>query len=243
MALLPWQTAVITKIVDVTGNTKRFCFEIADNAVFDFIPGQFVTLDLPIHERASKRLRSYSIASPPAQTNCFELVIVLLDGGAGTSYLFSQGHVGLEVTFRGPLGNFILPETITKDICMVCTGTGIAPFHSMVMHLHRTGWPDADIHLVFGTRTEADILYHRELQELSELEPRFHFHIALSRAKKEEWSGHIGYVHNIYESICDNGRRDMHFYLCGWKNRVDDARTRLADMGYETDHVHLELYG
>jgi ferredoxin-NADP reductase len=75
MALLPWQTAVITKIVDVTSNTKRFCFEITDGSIFDFVPGQFVTLDLPIHERASKRLRSYSIASPPAKTNCFELVI------------------------------------------------------------------------------------------------------------------------------------------------------------------------
>ena len=35
----------------------------------------------------------------------------------------------------------------------------------------------------------------------------------------------------------------MHFYLCGWKNMVDEARNRLADMGYDKDHIHLELYG
>ena len=57
---------------------------------FHFEPGQFVTLDLPIHEKPSKRWRSYSIASWPDETAVFELVIVLLEGGAGTKYLFEE---------------------------------------------------------------------------------------------------------------------------------------------------------
>ena len=60
---LEWVEGTLTKIVDETSNTKRFYFEISSLEKFDFIPGQFVTLDLPIHEQKNKRWRSYSIAS------------------------------------------------------------------------------------------------------------------------------------------------------------------------------------
>jgi CDP-4-dehydro-6-deoxyglucose reductase len=55
--------------------------------VFDFKPGQFVTIDLPIHEKPNKRIRSYSIASWPDGTNVFELLIVLAEHGLGTHFL------------------------------------------------------------------------------------------------------------------------------------------------------------
>jgi ferredoxin-NADP reductase len=243
MALLPWKKAVITKVTDETANTRRFCFETEEQDAFDFVPGQFITLDLPIHERRSKRMRSYSIASPPYVTNHFELVIVLMEGGAGTSYLFEQGKVGLEVTYRGPLGTFVLPEQIERDICMVCTGTGIAPFRSQLQHIRKAGLPHQQLHLVFGTRTRGDILYHREMEELALEWSDFHLHIALSREKPDNWEGHIGYVHDLYRHICGAGEKDMDFYLCGWKNMVDDARANLQEWGYPSNRVHLELYG
>jgi len=88
--LQPWQDAVVTKIVQETPTTKRFFFALTSGQVFDFTPGQFVTFDLPIHEQKNKRWRSYSIASAPSNNNEFELVIVLLEGGLGTTYLFNE---------------------------------------------------------------------------------------------------------------------------------------------------------
>ena len=108
--------AVITKIENETPNTKRFYFEIPSIEKFDFIPGQFVTLDLPIHEQRNKRWRSYSIASAPNGTNTFELIIVLLEGGLGTNYLFNEVTVGTKVTLRGPQGVFTLPKNFENDI-------------------------------------------------------------------------------------------------------------------------------
>jgi ferredoxin-NADP reductase len=243
MPLLPWQTAVITDIIQETATTRRFCFEIKEGGIFDFKPGQFVTLELPIHEKQSKRLRSYSIASWPAQTNCFELVIVWLDGGAGTTYLFTEGKVGLEVPFRGPLGHFTLPDVIERDICMICTGTGIAPFRSQINQLYANHIQHKEIHLVFGSRYVGDVLYHQEFVDLEAKMPGFHYHVALSRETPATWNGYIGYVHGLYEHICSKGNRDMDFYLCGWKVMVDEARNRLKEMGYDKDRVHLELYG
>src|SRR6202795_2090365 len=63
MALQPWRTGKVIRIKDETSDTRRFWVEVPEMSSFDFIPGQFVTLDLPIHEKPNKRWRSYSIAS------------------------------------------------------------------------------------------------------------------------------------------------------------------------------------
>ena len=84
MAVQPWRTGKVIRIENETYNTRRYWIEIPELSSFDFIPGQFVTLDLPIHEKPNKRWRSYSIASWPDGTNVFELLIVLLEDGLGT---------------------------------------------------------------------------------------------------------------------------------------------------------------
>src|ERR1700712_3903422 len=127
MALQPWRKGIVNRIEQETFNTRRYWIQVPEVASFDFAPGQFVTLDLPIHEKPNKRWRSYSIASWPDGTNIFELVIVLLEGGLGTTYLFNEITVGSKLTVRGPQGVFVLPSVIEKDIFFICTGTGIAP--------------------------------------------------------------------------------------------------------------------
>ena len=102
MALQPWRTGKVIRIENETHNTRRFWIQIPELEKFDFIPGQFITLDLPIHEKPNKRIRSYSIASWPDGTNVVELVIVLLEGGLGTTYLFNHIRVGSELTLRDP---------------------------------------------------------------------------------------------------------------------------------------------
>src|ERR1700758_2016164 len=103
---LPWQTGRVIRIENATSVTRRFWIELNSGEPFHFEPGQFVTLDLPIHEKPAKRLRSYSIASWPDGTNVIELVIVFLEGGAGTFYLFNHVTVGSQLTLRGPQGVF-----------------------------------------------------------------------------------------------------------------------------------------
>jgi CDP-4-dehydro-6-deoxyglucose reductase len=243
MALLPWQIAVITSVEQATDNTRRFYFEVKDCNKFDFIPGQFVTFDLPIHEKQSKRVRSYSIASCPDGTNQFELVIVWLEGGAGTTYLFNEGKPGLEIQFRGPLGHFTLPEKPERELCLICTGTGVAPFRAQMNYCYQNNISIPRVHLIFGSRFKKDILYYDELKQLEEKLPNFHYHVTLSRESTDEWTGKHGYVHAVYEELCQGGKRDMDFYLCGWKVMIDEARQRLANMGFSKDRIHLELYG
>ena len=239
MALQPWRIGKVIRIENETDDTRRFWIEVPELTSFDFIPGQFVTLDLPIHEKPNKRWRSYSIASWPDGTNVFELVIVLDKSGVGTPYLFNEINVGSEISLRGPQGVFTLKEPLEEDLVLICTGTGIAPFRSMIHHLKNNNIPHKNIHLVFGCRTKASLLYHDEMRELQSEMHGFHYIPTLSR---EQWDGYSGYVHGVYELICID-KKPAKFFLCGWKGMIDEARTRIARMGYDKKAIHFEIYG
>ena len=249
MALEPWRTGTVIRIVDETYNTRRFFIRVNELESFDFKAGQFVTLDLPIHEQKNKRWRSYSIASWPDGTNVYELLIVLLEGGLGTTYLFNEVREGSELTFRGPQGVFTLPDPVDKDIFFICTGTGIAPFRSMLNYMRLHDVSHENLYLVYGCRTRQDLLYFNEMNELNDKLENFHFLPTLSR---EDWDGARGYVHSLYEEICKKNNeacrslqdlKPAAFYLCGWKFMIDDARKKITDLGYDRKAIHFELYG
>jgi ferredoxin-NADP reductase len=239
MALQPWRIGKVIKIENHTHNTRRFWIMVPELDRFDFVPGQFVTLDLPIHEKPNKRWRSYSIASWPDGSNVFELLIVLSKDGPGTHYLFNEVTTGSELTFRGAQGVFTLPEKIETDIFFICTGTGIAPFRSMAQYIYLHNIPHKKIYLVFGSRYKEDLLYYEELKELEKKLPGFQYHPALSR---EHWEGHHGYVHAVYEELCKE-KQPAQFFLCGWKHMIDEAKQRIQALGYDKKAIHLELYG
>lgn len=239
MALQPWRTGLVIKIADETIDTKRFWIQVPEIEHFNFIPGQFVTLDLPIHEKVNKRWRSYSIASWPDGTNVFELVIVLDKVGVGTNYLFNEIKEGDTLSLRGPQGIFTLKEPLDEDLVLICTGTGIAPFRSMVHHIKNQQIPHKNIYLIFGCRTQSSLLYYNELVQLQKEMPGFNYIPVLSR---EQWQGKTGYVHQVYKDIFAD-KRPAYFYLCGWKGMLDEAKKRILELGYDNKVIHLEIYG
>ena len=240
MAVQPWRTGKVIRIEEETYNTRRFWIEVSELDTFDFVPGQFVTLDLPIHEKPNKRWRSYSIASWPDGTNVFELLIVLLEDGAGTPWIWKNISAGSELTLRGPVGVFILhEENYKKDLFLISTGTGIAPFRSMSQYIKLHNIEHENIYMLFGCRTQKDLLYYDELKQLETAMPKFHFLPTLSR---EDWDGKKGYVHALYEELCA-GKQPASFFLCGWKAMIDEAKKRIQDLGYDRKAIHQELYG
>ncbi len=244
MALGKWYDAQFVKIEKITKLTWKFWVEIPSIEAFNFVPGQFVTFDLPIHEKRNRRWRSYSIASAPNGGNLLEFVIVLLEGGAGTTYLFNEVKEGTPLRLRGPLGKFTLPKTLdlTQEICFVCTGTGIAPFRSMLLNIRDKNLPYPKMRLIFGTRYLENVLYYEEMKALTNQLEGFEYEVTLSRENSANWTGRKGYVHPVYEELY-TGKLDVVFYLCGWDVMINEARKRLAEMGYKRPQIRFESYG
>ena len=236
---------IITKIIDETSTTKRFYLK-PDNDL-PFKAGQYISLSLPIDPRKSRGIRHYSIANSPNAEEV-ELVIVEKEGGKGTAYLWSLG-VGDHIELGHGASGVLTIDDYKKNFVFICTGTGISPFKSILEYIQEENIETGDIHLVFGTRREENILYYKEMQELVEALPQLNYHIILSR---EPWKGRQGYVHEVYTDIIENyfqamengeyNELPLEFFICGWKDMVDEARKTLFDIGFDKKQVKVEVY-
>ena len=238
-----WYQGTVTEIIQMSPTTRQFKVRIMDeDGIFDFLPGQFITLDLPVSEKRLFRWRSYSIANHPDQSNQLELVVVKSDTGLGTKYLFDEIKVGEKLKFKGPDGGFILPPDLEKEIVMICTGTGVAPFRSMIRYISANKLPYKHIHLIFGTRYANGILYRNEFELLKKNSPTFFYDVALSREGLKDC--HHGYVHDVYLEKYKEISPDRHFYICGWSHMIDETVANLIiKAGYDKSQIHYELYG
>lgn len=244
-----WYNSSVIRIEDESPTTKRFWLEIEGVDSFDFKAGQFVTMDLPIGERRRQRWRSYSIANAPDGSNVLEFCIVRLEGGAATDYFFEKVEIGTSIKFKGPDGNFVLPDTIDKDLVFVCTGTGVAPFRSMIQDLKNRKVSHGNIHLIFGTRFQNGILYKDEFEQLVKELPGFRYSVTLSKEENFHLNGQQfdlkkGYVHQVYLENYPEKNPNLSFYLCGWTKMVDEAVANLIlKIGFDRTQVKYELYG
>lgn len=237
-----WYDSRLIRVEDQSPTTRRFWIQLEDKDTFHFEAGQFVTMDLPIHDKRLKRWRSYSIANLPNEDNILEFCIVFLEGGGASEYLFNTISIGDSIRFKGPSGTFVLPNKIETDLVLICTGTGVAPYRSMINQIYQQDIPHKRIHLIFGTRHASGILYKEEFDDLSAKEESFSYSIALSREDCPET--HKGYIHDIYLSKYASKRSDVLFYLCGWTKMIDEAVANLlVTLNYDKSQVIYELYG
>lgn len=101
--------------------------------------------------------------------------------GVCSNYLCDL-NVGDEVTLTGPVGKrFLLPENpANHDYIFIATGTGIAPFRSMILDIIKLGMPSR-IAMVMGVPYESDLLYDETLKGWANKYDNFTYHTAVSR--------------------------------------------------------------
>lgn len=230
----------VVDIINESPRVKRYFFKVEAEVSFNFMAGQFVILNLPIDDKEGIT-RSYSIASAPSNDNIYELCIALKEDGIATNWIWNHVEIGTKLQSTGPFGKFILPELIDSDLYMICTGTGVAPFRSMILDIYHNHIPHQNIYLIFGNRVKPDILYKEEFSELAAKYPEFKFMPVLSRETLESWNGYKGYVHPIYLELIKEGRKAM-FYLCGWNSMVKEAKEHLKAAGFTRKEIKFELY-
>ncbi len=226
----------ITDIIDESPRVKRFVLSTLDGCIIDFIPGQFVSIynrNLP--EFANTR--SYSIASRNCSSHSIELCIALNEKGIFTPWLFKL-KIGEQLEISEPQGQFIYkPEFAELPNVFICTGTGVAPFMSMIDNALTMG--TSHVYLVFGNRKLHDILYRSHFENLAQKHPNFHFVPVLSQEVSFE---NTGYVHGFYESILRDIGGDARIFVCGWKQMCMEAREQLKLMGYNRRQYFFEQY-
>src|SRR6266404_622609 len=226
--------ARLIESVEIAPDVRHFVFEAPEIERVDFTPGQFVSFTNAINGKDITR--AYSIASAPSGTNQFELCLNLVKEGVFSPHLF-QMKPGESVEMRPPLGGFVLRNP-PRDSILVATGTGIAPFRSILRaHLNETSQAFT---LLFGVRHEHSLMYREEFENLARRYPHFRFMPTLTRPEPS-WTGRTGRVQaHLAEAI--GGRRDVDILLCGLKLMVNDVRNILRDMSFDRKQILYEKY-
>ena len=226
----------ITDIIDESPRVKRFILSTLDGSNIEFLPGQFVTIfnrELPEFSNT----RSYSIASANTCSNSIELCIALNEKGIFTPWLFSM-KIGAQLEISDPQGQFIYkPEFAEFSNIFICTGTGVAPFVSMIEQALSKGI--LPVYLVFGNRKTHDILYKTHFEKLVLAHDNFHFIPVLSQEDAYEIKG---YVHDFYRPILREIGSEVRIFVCGWKNMCVEAREHLKVLGYNRRQYFFEQY-
>ena len=205
---------------------------------FAFTPGQFISvID---RENGKEVTRAYSIASPRGG-NKFALCLNRVPDGIVSRWLFEL-NPGDEVEMHEPLGYFTLRHPGRRAV-FIATGTGIAPFRSMLLdHLPRT---QPHVTLLFGVRHEDGLLYREELESLARQYPNFKFMPTITRPTTA-WHGRTGRVQaHLDEALALRTPEEIaniDVYICGLKEMVDDVRKELKQRGFDRKQIIYEKY-
>lgn len=201
--------------------------------------------------------RAYSIASSSVDSEFAEFYVTLVRSGALTPRLFalkpgdplwlSPKVVGMFTLDRVPRG---------KDILLIATGTGIAPYMSM-LRTHLADMGSARVAVVHGARHSWDLGYRAELATMQRLCPNFRYVPILSGADEEplRWMGCTGFINDHW---AEGGLRKelgfspdpegTHIFLCGNPLMIEAMLPLLAAEGFKEQTpqrpgtVHLERY-
>lgn len=233
-----------------------------------FIPGQYCTLGLPELDEAGEPVvrsgkvrlvrRAYSIASSADERRWLELYLVLVPQGRLSPRVFGMRKGDRLYLDPHARGTFTLEGVEPdRDLVMVATGTGIAPYMSMLRTYRSRGerrW--RRFVLIHGVRRAVDLGYDQELRRIaSEDDSVVYVPTATREPDASAWQGLRGRVqHALEESTYQElvgsllAPQACHVFLCGNPDMIRNVSAMLEARGFtahsktQPGNLHYERY-
>ena len=208
-----------------------------------FKAGQFI--ELMVNRQGARTLRCFSISSSPDyydRTGLIELSIRIQAKGRMTPWIrqqFCLGGVDQQplVNISAAQGDFVLPPEITRSeqprkLLFIAGGSGITPFRSMLHQLRFN--PQLDIHLLYYSRNDQQIIFQQELIKLT----KEYANMSVTFIDSEK-DGFI--CNNHIQRYCSDYLQRTS-YICGPSPMIQKARNVLSDLGLENDKIQFEFF-
>lgn len=263
--------AVVTSKVELSSRVMTLRVAAKGWDLPEFTPGQFAVLGLPgsapratwsepepTPSEPDKLIRrSYSVTSSSKNHEFMEFYISMLSNGALTPRLFAL-KVGDPIWLGPKTSGIFTLNQVPKDqnIVMVATGTGLAPYMSMLSSELQCGSPRM-FAVLHGAFHSWDLGYRSELLTMQYLCQNFKYIATIDRPNEEPvpWTGKTGWVQEIWKSGAVEqawGFRptpeNTHVFLCGVSGMVNamlgalNAENFVEHTRQQPGQIHIERF-
>jgi len=237
------RSARIEEVVRETDDAVSIVLVDVDGRPFDHEPGQFLTLQLDVDGRLTRR--AYSIAWSSEDSTRVAIGVKRVAGGRVSCRLVESARVGDVFDVLGPSGSFT-PAASISEALLVAGGSGITPLRRIAEALLARS-SSSRVALVFANRTAADVMFAPALASLVERYPsRFaivHVHDVLA----PQSLAHLGPLDGdvlamAIEAMPFQLAADAPAFLCGPDGLMRAARAALERRGFEASHIFEERF-
>jgi ferredoxin-NADP reductase len=235
----PSLRAGVERIFDHCSDTRSLYLRMTEGSLPRFMPGMFISIAIPL--AAETRIRPYTIASSPEDSEPFEICFNRVPNGPGAAWLFER-VVGDELNFTGPFGAFTLDRAPAAETVFIAEGTAIAPIRPMIRRAIATAATAQSMTLLYAADRAEHLLYSAEFEHLAATQAGFSYDpmimsgedsAALNSRLLDEVRGRW---------VNADADRSRHFYLCGVGKGVIALRDLLRGAGYERRAVRYEQW-
>jgi len=223
----------------LTYDIKEIRFRLLEPSEMRFRPGQYIQFHIPAESEAAV-YRAYSISSLPSTPGEVELIVRLVPGGIGSTYIHNLKK-GDKITLSGPYGEFFLREQSESEVLCIGGGAGMAPLKSIIYSLFEEK-TSRKVKMYFGVRAKRDIFYLEEFDRLARENPNFDYCFALSSPDDaSEWKGETGFIHLVIDRHISDAS-NIEAYLCGPPVMIDAAIKVLKEKGIDKASVYYDKF-
>ena len=225
--------------VEETPDTATFILARPDRSDYAFVPGQFVSVGVPIDGRT--HWRAYSISSSSTDRDILSITVRRAPGGRVSNWLHDHVGEGSVLEVSPPMGDFVLRSAdVTEHVALFAAGCGITPLMPMVDSL-LVNHPATNIHLFHSARDEQNLIFGDRLRQLALRYPSFRYHPFFSRplAANEHQSGRLNAA-SVRERLPRT--EALTVFLCGQPAYMNDVAGWLEDEGLSADRIHRESF-
>ncbi len=205
-----------------------------------FRAGQYISLKLKIG--GSVLTRPYSLCSSPklALSGKYQIVVKSMKDGFASEYINREFKIGTALDISEPAGFFDYePLRDRNTVVGLAGGSGIAPFMSFASAI-ADGTEDFNLILLYGSRTEEEILFK---EELAEYEKSAGGKIKVIHVLSDEEKP--GYEHGFITSdLISKHAPDVYsVFVCGSQGMYDYAEGECKKLGLKKKDIRFDAYG
>ena len=210
-------------------------FKFPRPAELDYKPGQFFFITF---NQGDKEFgKHFSFSSNPTEKDYIEFTKKFTDHES--SLALKAVKVGDWARIDAPYGKFTFEGEYPK-IVLLGGGIGITPFISMCKNATDKGL-SSKITLFYGCRTENDIVFKKEFEELAQKNKNLKIVFTVNEATNQ-WKGATGIINAemIKKELSDY--KENVFYTCGPPPMVKAMEALVESLGLPKDQLKLEYF-